>query len=201
MKTTDIRNCGQNPHDYIRSLLKHRNECKIAHNTRLIVNDDDSVSVWFHHTEIVRAYRSGRTILRNGGYATTTTKQRLNAFLPGMVGINQTNFEWNVNQFVRNPNTGGYKVNRIAAFTDGMSVMFDDTGGYVGSAEYISPLAAAQLHTLATAFVFSTDNPVTVEAMSQVCRDIGTGVLVMVKHYDALVARVADMRASGLRAA
>lgn len=151
----NIRNVGQSPHDYVRELLAHKNFRKIGTHGSLIVNDDDSVSVWLHNTEIVRAYRSGKTILRNGGWQTVTTKRYINMFLPS-AHISQTNYVWNVwgraSDFLV---TSNHLYEKMGEFVDGCILSFD--GGHIRN--YVkagpSPFLMRKIHAFATRYAFS----------------------------------------------
>lgn len=198
MKVSDIRNVGQNPHDYIRAILHYRNDCEVAHNTYANVNDDDSVSVWFHGTEIVRAYRNGRTIVRNGGWFTGTTKARINGFLPSRTRIAQINFEWSV-WYQSNGHYTDYK--RMVDFTDGMVLMFDSVGRLESWGNQMSRATARLCHEVATLFVFGTGAEPTLEAIRDVAVANGYGALVAIDHWRTIAEWVTGMRQSGLHAA
>ena len=53
----------------------------IGNNTWLILNDDDSVAVRLHQTDIITYRPDGSIILDTGGWETVTTKARMNEYL------------------------------------------------------------------------------------------------------------------------
>jgi hypothetical protein len=64
------------------SILKGRDERKIANNTRLIKQSEDSISIRHWSTDIITFYQDGRILVDTNGYHTVTTIARLNAYLP-----------------------------------------------------------------------------------------------------------------------
>lgn len=67
---------------------------KLAHNTYRVTIDGQP-GVMFHRTVILRLGDwDGVYILNSGGWRTFTTKQRLNALLPGGIQVWQKDFEW-----------------------------------------------------------------------------------------------------------
>jgi len=65
---------------------------KLAHNTyRVTLNGQPGVM--FHRTVIIERVSNGYR-LNSGGYETVTTKQRLNALMPGGYRIHQSDFRW-----------------------------------------------------------------------------------------------------------
>lgn len=64
------------------SILKGRDERKIANNTRLIKQSEDSISIRHWSTDIITFYQDGRILIDTNGYHTVTTIARLNAYLP-----------------------------------------------------------------------------------------------------------------------
>ena len=55
----------------------------------------DGTSYWLHGNKIAARLGDGRMWISNAGWATNTTKERLNG-LPG-VRVNQKNFQWFIN--------------------------------------------------------------------------------------------------------
>lgn len=165
MRARDIQNVGQTPYAYVRQLLKHKNADNVTRICGLIVNDDSSVSVWLHSTEIVRAYSDGRTIIRNGGWETVTTKRYLNKFLPTRVGISQKNFVWKLYYF---QNGMGTTPVILSDFTDGMVIGFDDIGR-VSYWNGPNPTAfyMRKIHNFATRFVFESCERPTNESLAR----------------------------------
>lgn len=110
-----VRQIGRHVYDYLTAdrFLGSKQEKKLAHNTIIYRGGDDSIGVRFHHTTIVRYYSDGRVQLDSGGYHTTTTKQRINQLLPGMMGLYQKKYDW----FVENRYLG-----TTEPFEDGMTI-------------------------------------------------------------------------------
>ena len=67
---------------------------KLAHNTYR-VTIDGAPGIMFHRTVIILRVSNGYR-LSSGGWQTSTTKQRLNALMPGGYGIHQKDFRWYV---------------------------------------------------------------------------------------------------------
>ena len=70
----------------------NRSNRKIGNNTYAKIEDDDSVSIRLHGTDVLRFYPNGLVKLNSGGWRTTTTKQRINKYSP--IGVFQKNFQW-----------------------------------------------------------------------------------------------------------
>lgn len=73
-------------------MSKARNPKKgkpLQNNTRLYEAEDDlgrpCYEVWLHNTPVVTIYKDGTYKLQTGGWATVTTKDRLNTYGPGTV--------------------------------------------------------------------------------------------------------------------
>lgn len=81
--------------------LGKRESRKVGNNTYLIRLSDDSIALRLHATNIIVWHADGRIIYDNGGWATVTTKQRLNYW--GPVSVFQRNYEWFVQGSRRNP--------------------------------------------------------------------------------------------------
>ncbi len=213
MNVNEIGNVGMTPYSFIIDLLdakkvKQGKVYKVCNNTELVENDDNSVSVWLHKTEIIRARITGETIIRSGGYQTKTTKDRLNAFLPHSVYIGQKNWEWSVwgRTWV---NLGEYGVkrcdhNRLGDFSDGMNIAFDSYGKvrYIG--EYVPPIsngAAKRINAAAVAFTLDTDlEPTVVNLTVWNANYLSNGWPLSVDHHLHLCAeRATQMVAAGMR--
>jgi len=77
--------------------LRDRAERKIGHNTYAIRQDSTTIIVKFHNSIIVELNYKQRTIkLYNDGYFTSTTKERLNQFIPAGYRIFQQAGQWYV---------------------------------------------------------------------------------------------------------
>jgi hypothetical protein len=86
---------------------------KLGHNT-WVEDCGDSVSIFYHQTEIVRYYSTGEIQLDSGGWRSVTTKQRLSACSPFQV-YSEGNGDWAV-RTGRERNGGD-----SAQFEDGMT--------------------------------------------------------------------------------
>lgn len=67
---------------------------KLCNNTYLERIDDETFGVLYHRTYVVKIHKDGTYTLNNGGWETSTTKERMNAYSP--VSIYQKNFIWYV---------------------------------------------------------------------------------------------------------
>ena len=63
-----------------RGQMTHRRT--IQNNTRAIRNDDGSVGVQFHETQVVVFFPDGRVKLDTGGWLTMSTRERINRYAP-----------------------------------------------------------------------------------------------------------------------
>lgn len=68
----------------------------LANNTRGVRNDDGSIGIVLHQTEVLRFLPGGEIRLDTGGWATSTTKDRLNTFLPNPLHIVSVKGQWYV---------------------------------------------------------------------------------------------------------
>lgn len=60
----------------------------LQNNTRLYKSCGEfgeCYEVWLHATPVVTIYKDGTYVLKTGGWATVTTKDRLNTYAPGMI--------------------------------------------------------------------------------------------------------------------
>jgi len=74
-------------------ILKNRDKKKIAHQTWLKRIDENEIAVVYHSTPVVRYFKDGEIRIHDGGWATVTTKRRINDFQK--IGyLYQQNFEW-----------------------------------------------------------------------------------------------------------
>ena len=97
-----------------------RDRRKVGNNTYAEILHDGSVGITLHRTCVVRIYEDGTYKLSNGGWLTSTTKDRINQYSP--CRVYQKNFEWFVS-----------KGDRTFPFYSGMVVSGDgkllSTGG------------------------------------------------------------------------
>jgi hypothetical protein len=76
-------------YDELMDFAKTRRARKLAHNTYLIEDDpsDEGLGIQYHSTEIVTYYENGSVRLSSGGWQTSTTKERMNAFTPKGISV------------------------------------------------------------------------------------------------------------------
>jgi hypothetical protein len=67
---------------------------KIANNTTLRRKNDGSIAVRLHETDIITFTKGGKTTLDTGGWASVTTKERMNRYMPGNARIAQKKGQW-----------------------------------------------------------------------------------------------------------
>lgn len=108
-----VKSYGENPgvreiDQYVRDyesakhfLSKHRDRpTKLANNTTVewltepFRDGGGVIGVKLHHTYIVQYHEGGTILLNTGGYASVTTKQRMNQLLRGRAHIAQVDFDW-----------------------------------------------------------------------------------------------------------
>lgn len=66
-----------------KNLLNGKVEMKLGNNTKLVCSvQAGAFAIKFHDTEVVRFYVDGTVQIQNGGHQTTTTKDRINQFIP-----------------------------------------------------------------------------------------------------------------------
>lgn len=70
----------------------NRNRRKVGNNTYAEILHDNSVGITLHNTCVVRIYEDGTYKLSNGGWLTSTTKDRINQYSP--VRVYQRKYEW-----------------------------------------------------------------------------------------------------------
>jgi len=66
---------------------------KIANNTYELIKTTGERVIRLHNTDIL-TFKGDNIILNSGGYRTTTTKDRLNRYLPYNIRIYQKNYKW-----------------------------------------------------------------------------------------------------------
>lgn len=67
---------------------------KLANNTYAHRNADGSIAIQLHSTDILTFHPDGRTVVTSGGWQTSTTKARLNDYMPHGLGISQRGGIW-----------------------------------------------------------------------------------------------------------
>jgi hypothetical protein len=93
----------------------------IGHNTKLIRRDDGAISVQYHNTNVVVYLPAGlvdprpATTLHDGGWKTSTTKERINAFCPAGFTVWQARGVWTLNRRGDQPASWTY--------TDGITIL------------------------------------------------------------------------------
>lgn len=65
---------------------------RVANNTYATINEDKSVSIKLHQTNVVIIQKDDSVQINSGGWMTSTTKARINEF--SNASIYQKNFEW-----------------------------------------------------------------------------------------------------------
>jgi hypothetical protein len=75
------------------SALKNRLTKKLARNTYARRNDEKTIAIQLHQTDILTFSKSGKVVLNSGNWRTPTTKDRLNSYLPEMY-ISQLKGQW-----------------------------------------------------------------------------------------------------------
>lgn len=124
-----------NPYQKALARLNGRQSVKVANNTRLVsaaptkltedpprVNDGNAVFLCLHSTYILTFNPDGSTVATSGGWKTSTTKDRLNSWLPHGWGVCQDKGQW----YWLPPRKEGFdwanwKAGRVL-FTDGDSI-------------------------------------------------------------------------------
>jgi len=79
----------------VESRLQGRNHTmrKYANNTYLVRNSDN-LALRYHNTDVVKFYPNGNIVLDNGGWYTSTTKERINYVLPNPFYLTQSKGVW-----------------------------------------------------------------------------------------------------------
>lgn len=76
------------------AILDGRLTRKIDHNTCMVRVDDNNIAITLHGNTIITYGRKGTITLSDGSYRSTTTKDRLNKFLPTGYGVYQAKRVW-----------------------------------------------------------------------------------------------------------
>lgn len=76
----------------------------LQNNTRLIsvgpvLEERVSYGVELHNTVVIRFQPNGRVVLNSGGWRTMTTKDRINAYLPGELRVSSERGTWMIHQY------------------------------------------------------------------------------------------------------
>jgi hypothetical protein len=90
---------------------------KVGNNTFRIVYDNGDVAIRLHQTNVVTYHANGTTSISSGGWQTTTTKSRLNTYIPNNHYVYQRDFQW----FVGKRNQDNEVVYEVD-FYDGMFI-------------------------------------------------------------------------------
>jgi hypothetical protein len=109
--------------DELMDFAKTRRARKLAHNTYLSVDiyaPFTEIGITYHNTEIVTYYSNGSVRLNSGGWHTSTTKERINAFTPKGISVWQQLGSW----YVKTPAgvfefEGGMVISDIAEWGEG----------------------------------------------------------------------------------
>ena len=100
---------------------------KVGNNTYAIRNDDGSIGIRLHNTQVVVFYAQGGVRFFTGGWHTVTTKARINEFAPKPWGVFQRKGEW----FVWN-----YETREEFKFVEGFELSkLSGRDPYIGSLE------------------------------------------------------------------
>lgn len=109
-----------NTFDELVVLLGNRQSRKLGNNTYAERIDGDTIGIKLHSTYVVTLYRDGSVKLDSGGWHTTITKDRINAFLPYPFALTQEKHAWYIDQHFHATNGEGRCRLRYAEFSDGM---------------------------------------------------------------------------------
>ncbi len=117
--------CTDLSFDGLMRFLNGREEKKLGNNTWVLKTEDwrnglDAVAVKYHDTNILLINSGGITTINNGGWDTSTTKDRLNQFLRCKgVYISQKNYQW----YITGPMGTEKYVNGTQILPDGQVVV------------------------------------------------------------------------------
>jgi len=108
-----------------KKFLGNRKERAIAHNTRIEIGSlnlgHEVITVKYHGNSIVNLYPDGIVSLNSCGWQTSTTKERLNWFLPYGITLYQHNFRWIVQRWHWSDEYGRI-IDEESLFVDGMAI-------------------------------------------------------------------------------
>lgn len=127
MRVRDLRNYHEVPYEYLRSLLDGKDFVPVSSNGSVRAEEDGTLRLRLHATDVLTAYADGTVTLRNGGWNTVTTRQRLHAVLPTCVRV----FSRAYSCYVETQDELGTW--HLVPFTDGMrlQVTADGMSAYV----------------------------------------------------------------------
>ena len=108
-----------------KAFLNGKKERVIAHNTRLEIDSlnlgHEVITVKYHGNAIVNLYPDGTVTLNSCGWHTSTTKERLNWFLPFGITLYQHNYRWIVQRWHWS-NDYGRIIDEESLFCDGIAI-------------------------------------------------------------------------------
>jgi hypothetical protein len=78
-----------------------RQSRKVGNNTYAEILPNGSVGIMLHSTYVVTIHEDNTYTLRNGGWYSPTTKDRMNKYLPAGVSVIQRKGEWYVKKTIR----------------------------------------------------------------------------------------------------
>lgn len=78
------------------NVLNGREQRKLCANTWLVKLNHDWIGLLYHNTYIIRWSQNGEIEVNNGGWYTSTTKERMNIFLPSTLRVWSEKGEWMV---------------------------------------------------------------------------------------------------------
>lgn len=84
---------GTRYYERIAERLGNRPKRKLANNTYLLRNEDGSIALRLHDTDIITYYPDGRTVVTTGGWPTMTTRERMSGMLPGDWAVYSESFK------------------------------------------------------------------------------------------------------------
>lgn len=96
-------------------------ERKVANNTYLIRHRNGDIGLVYHYTEVITFHQDDTVTLRNGGWWTSTTKERLN-YCDGIT-VYSEDHTWSV--VVGGPGRDRWKRGIVHEFQDGMRIDLD----------------------------------------------------------------------------
>ena len=100
---------------------RYKHSKKLGNNTYLVRNDDGSVAVKLHDTNVVTMKEDGTIILDSGGWRTNTTKERMNHYMPSGYDISQRKSIWYLIHRTYNAKNG-WKTVAEMTFKDGCGI-------------------------------------------------------------------------------
>jgi hypothetical protein len=90
-----------NPQTYgsLDTFLGNKIRKKIENNTYVERINDTAIGIRLHQTYILTFHKGGQIMVKTGGWQTSTTKNRINQFMPDGVGIHQVKHKWLVSRY------------------------------------------------------------------------------------------------------